>query len=193
MVFHRFKAGWSMEGLHQANTLTEIGLERAWTTSAESLKFGAVGTRPVREYHPYGAIEDTENNITWGVYLAHNASWQMELTRLLDGISLSIGLADSVTGHWSKVVKSGEKFVSPTAMISVTNDGIAELSNRLVSMRHRAIDSYGEEGLPIIYNEFVTTWGKNFMKRFHRLLSEETVIFTELIFAVFTVLQVHKR
>lgn len=160
MVFHRFKAGWSMEGLHQANSLTELGLERAWTTSAESLKFGAVGTRPVREYHPYGAIEDTKNNITWGVYLAHNASWQMELTRLLDGISLSIGLADSVTGLWSKIVKSGESFVSPTAMISVANGGIAELSNRLLAMRHKAIDAYGEQGLPIIYNEFVTTWGK---------------------------------
>lgn len=50
LVFHRFKAGWSMEGLHQANTLTELGLERAWNVSAESLRFGAVGTRPVREY-----------------------------------------------------------------------------------------------------------------------------------------------
>lgn len=160
MVFHRFKAGWSMEGLHQVNTLTELGLEKAWTSSAESLKFGAVGTRPVREYHPYGAIEDTKNNITWGVYLAHNASWQMELTRLLEGVSLSIGLADSITGHWSKIVKPSESFASPTAMISVTKGGIAELSNRLLSMRHRAIDAYGEEGLPIIYNEFVTTWGK---------------------------------
>ncbi len=160
MIFHRFKAGWSMEGLHQANTLTELGLEKAWTTSAESLKFGAVGTRPVREYHPYGAIEDTKNNITWGVYLAHNASWQMELTRLLEGVSLSIGLADSITGHWSKIVKPSERFISPTAMISVTKCGIAELSNRLLSMRHRAIDAYGEQGLPIIYNEFVTTWGK---------------------------------
>ncbi|MBR4099504.1 MAG: alpha-galactosidase [Clostridia bacterium] len=160
LVFHRFKAGWCMEGLHLANTLTELGLERAWATSAESLKFGAVGARAVREYHPYCAIEDTENNIIWGTYLAHNASWQMELTRLLDGVSMSIGLADSVTGHWSKTVKNGESFVSPTAMVSVAKGSIAELSNRLLSMRHRAIDAYGEEGMQIIYNEFVTTWGK---------------------------------
>ncbi len=160
MVFHRFKAGWSMEGLHQANTLTELGLERAWTTSAESLKFGAVGTRPVREYHPYGAVEDTENGIIWGTYLAHNASWQMELTRLLDGVSLSVGLADSVTGLWSKKVKIGESFVSPTAFVSVANGSIAELSNRLLSMRHRAIDAYGEDSMGIVYNEFVTSWGK---------------------------------
>jgi len=159
LKFHRFKAGWSMEGLHQENTLVELGLERAWTTSAESLKLGAVGSRAVREYHPYGAVEDTENNIIWGVYLAHNASWQMELTRVLDGVSLSVGLADSVTGLWSKKVKSVESFTTPTAMVSVTAGSIAELSNRLLSMRHREIDKLGENGLPIIYNDFVTSWG----------------------------------
>lgn len=159
LVFHRFKAGWSMEGLHQANTLTEMGLERAWATSAESLRFGAVGTRPVREYHPYGALEDTENGIIWGMYLAHNASWLMEMSRIINGTSLSIGLADSITGSWSKKIADGESFVTPTAMISVARGGIAELSNRLLDMRHRAIDAYGEEGLPIVYNEFVTTWG----------------------------------
>lgn len=160
LVFHRFKAGWSMEGLHQKNTLTELGLERAWASSAESLLFGAVGTRPVREYHPYGAVEDTKNGIIWGTYLAHNASWQMELTRVIDGVSLSIGLADVMTGHWSKKIKNGESFTSPTAMVSVANGGIAELSNRILSMRHKAIDAYGEEGMGIVYNEFVTSWGK---------------------------------
>ncbi len=159
LAFHRFKAGWSMEGLHQVNTLTELGLERAWNCSAESLKLGAVGSRPVREYHPYSALEDTENNVIWGVYLAHNASWQMELTRLLDGVSLSIGLADCIAGLWSKKVASGESFQAPVAMVSVAKGGIAELSNRLLSMRHRAIDSYGEPDMAIAYNEWATSWG----------------------------------
>lgn len=157
--FHRFKAGWCMEGLHQRNTLNELGLERTWATSAESIKLGAVGTRSVREYHPYSAVEDTKNGIIWGAYLAHNASWQMEVTRINDSVSLSIGLSDADTGRWSKKVKSGESFTTPTAMISVANGSIAELSNKLLSMRHRVIDAYGEEGMPIIYNDFVTTWG----------------------------------
>ena len=160
LVFHRFKAGWCMEGLHQANTLTELGLERAWATSAESLRFGAVGTRPVREYHPYGALEDIKNGIIWGTYLAHNSSWLMEMSRIVDGTSLSIGLADSMSGAWSKKIKNGESFLTPTAMVSVAKGSIAELSNRLLSMRHRAIDAYGEDGMPIIYNDFVTSWGK---------------------------------
>ena len=159
LYFHRFKAGWSMEGLHQVNSLSQLGLERAWTTSAESIKLGAVGTRAVREYHPYGAVEDRKSGIIWGAYLAHNSSWQMELTRVVDGVSLSIGLADSVSGLWSKKVADGDSFFTPAAMISVAVGGIAELSNRLLSMRHRAIDSFGEDGMGIVYNDFVTTWG----------------------------------
>lgn len=161
LVFHRFKAGWSMEGLLQSDTLTELGLEKAWATSGESLKLGAQGSRPVREYHPYGAVEDTQNGVTWGVYLAHNASWQMELTRVADNVSLSIGLADSITGLWSKRIPDGASFTSPIAYVSVACGGIAELSNRLLSMRHRAIDALGEKhDMAILYNDFVTTWGK---------------------------------
>ena len=125
LVFHRFKAGWSMEGLHQNNTLTELGLERSWAKSAETLRFGALGTRSVREYHPYGALEDTKNGIIWGVYLAHNASWLMEMSRVMNSTSLSIGLADNMTGSWSKKIKDKESFVTPTAMISVTKGSIA--------------------------------------------------------------------
>ena len=161
LVFHRFKAGWSMEGLHLANTLSEIGLERAWANSGESIKIGAVGSRAVREYHPYGAIEDTAEGVTWGLYLAHNASWQMELTRTADGVSLSAGLADILTGQWSKRIEVGESFTSPSAYVTVTNGSIAESSNRLLSMRHRVLDKATvDQDMDILYNDFVTTWGR---------------------------------
>lgn len=160
LSLHYFKAGWSMEGLHKEYTFQELGLERAWARSAESLKFGAIGSRPIREYHPYGAIEDKTNGVIWGMYLAHNASWQMEVTRLLNGVSLSIGLSDSQTADWTRVVKPNDSFKTPVAMISVTKGSIAELSNRILSMRNKYIDLLGENELPIIYNDFVTSWGK---------------------------------
>lgn len=161
LVFHRFKAGWSMEGLHQADTLSALGLERAWADSGESIKIGAVGSRAVREYHPYAAIEDTVAGVTWGLYLAHNASWQMELTRTVNGVSLSAGLADSLTGQWSKKIAPNETFMSPSAYVTVTNGSIAESSNRLLAMRHRVLDaSPVDQDMDIIYNDFVTTWGK---------------------------------
>lgn len=160
LVFHRFKAGWSMEGLLQSNTLIELGLERAWGMSGECLKLGAIGSRPVREYHPYAAIEDTKSGVTWGMYLAHNASWQMELSRVTDSVSLSIGLADYLFGHWRKTVPDRTAFSSPVAYVSVVSGGIADLSNRLLSMRHRVIDALHEEkDMAIVYNDYVTTWG----------------------------------
>lgn len=160
IVFHRFKAGWSMEGLHKAESLTDLGLEKAWTLSGENLKFGATGSRPVREYHPICAVEDTKNNIVWGLSLAHNASWQMELTRTEYNLNLSASIADSNFGLWSKKIKSGEKFTSPTAYLTVANGSIDESSNRLLSARHRYIDKNGrDDNMDIAYNEWATTWG----------------------------------
>lgn len=160
LVFHRFKAGWSMEGLLQSDDLISLGLERAWAMSGECLKLGAIGSRPVREYHPYAALEDTKNGVIWGAYLAHNASWQMELSRVVNSVSLSIGLADYQFGHWRKTVPHKTSFSSPVAYLSVANGGIAELSNRLLSMRHRAIDALNEANdMAITYNDYATTWG----------------------------------
>lgn len=160
IILHRFKAGWSMEGLLKSESLTDLGLEKAWTLSGENLKFGATGSRPVREYHPICAIEDTKNNIVWGMSLAHNASWQTELTRTYTNLNLSCGLADSNFGLWSKKIASGETFCSPTAYLTVAEGSVAESSNRLLSLRHRYIDKIGKDtDMDIAYNEWATTWG----------------------------------
>lgn len=161
LFLHKFKAGWSMEGLHQCDSLSALGLESAWAMSGESLKLFALGSRAVREYHPYIALEDRKSGVIWGMYLSHNASWQAEITRIHKNVSISIGLADSITGHWSKKIKTGESFTSPIAYITATKGSIAESSNRLLSMRHREIEKLGvDNNMDIAYNDFVTTWGK---------------------------------
>ncbi len=160
LVFHRFKAGWSMEGLLQSQTVTELGLEKAWIDSGENLKFGAIGSRPVREYHPICAIEDTKTGVVWGMTLAHNASWQIELTRSYHNLSLSCGIADIYHGAWSKKIANGESFTSPLATLTVAHGSIAESSNRLLSMRHRNLDKSGKDlDMDITFNEWATTWG----------------------------------
>lgn len=163
-VFHSFRAGWAMEGLHTQSDLVDLAMEKAWGGCYESLKLGVVGSRPVQGYHPYFALEDTRTGVIWGVYLAHNASWQCELSRANMDLSLSIGLADAQFGAWKKNVESGERFASPVAYVAACRGGIAELSNALIRMRDRALDAYGEQDdpdgcLPIVFNEFITTWG----------------------------------
>lgn len=160
VVLHRFKAGWSMEGLLQSQSVTELGLEKAWEVSGENLKFGAIGSRPVREYHPLAAVEDTQNNTVWGMSLAHNSSWQMEFTRSFTNLSLSCGLADIYHGTWSKKIADGEHFKAPSAYITVAKGSVAEACNRLLSLRHRRLDTSGkDQNMDITFNEWATTWG----------------------------------
>lgn len=163
-VLHSFRAGWAMEGKHTESDLVDLSMEKAWGGTYENIKYGVVGSRPVQGYHPYFALEDRKAGVIWGIYLAHNASWQCDLSRANMSVSLSMGLADVQFGAWRKDVAPNETFVSPVCYVSTCRGGIAELSNRIVSMRNRAVDEYGEKddefgGLPIVFNEFITTWG----------------------------------
>ncbi len=159
LALHTFKGGWATEGKHIRQTLPEINMEKSWGGSFESEKIGVIGSKSVGRYHPYIAIEDYEHNCTWGIRLKHNASWQAELSRYGTPLSLSMGIADYKYGAWRKEIKDNESFTAPIAYISVAKGGIAEVSNDLTEMNNRDIDAYGEEGMPILFNDWLTHWG----------------------------------
>ncbi len=159
LIFHCFKGGWATEGKLISLPLCQMNMEKSWGGSFESEKLCVIGSKSVGRYHPYTAIEDKKHNCTWGVKLKHNSSWQMELSRYGTPLSLSAGIADYKSGGWRKALKNGESFTSPVAYISVSKGGIAEVSNDLNEMNNRDIEAYGEEGMPIIFNDWVTHWG----------------------------------
>ena len=165
LSLHTFKGGWATEGKHIARTLPEINMEKSWGGSFESEKIGVIGSKSVGRYHPYIALEDYKNNCTWGMKIKYNASWQAELSRYGTPLSLSIGLADYKFGAWRKEVKDGETFTAPTAYIAVAKGGIDEVSNDLIEMNNRDIDAYGEEDMPIIFNDWLTHWGDTSEKK----------------------------
>lgn len=158
-VYHTFKGGWSTEGKHIERTLTQMNMEKSWGGSFECEKIGTLGSKTVGRYCPYAALEDRENGCTWGIKLKHNASWQIELSRCGTPLSLSAGLGDFKFGHWRKNVCDGESYTAPTAYIAVSKGGIAEVSNDLTEMNNRDINAYGEDGMQIIFNDWVTHWG----------------------------------
>ncbi len=160
LVLHRFKGGWSLEGKHIESTLPEMSMEKSWGGSYESEKFGSIGSKTVCRNYPYAAIEDRRNGCTWGIKIKHNATWQIELTRYGTDLSLSTGIGDLAFGAWSKIIENEGSFETPVAYIAVAKGGIAEVSADLVEMNDRDIDAYGEEGMPIIFNEWCTTQGK---------------------------------
>lgn len=163
LLVHRLRSKWSHEGRLSTETVEDLQLEPSWSTwSVSSERFGQTGSMPVKKFFPFVAIEDTENEVLWGVQLAHEASWQMEVYRQDDALHISGGIADREFGHWMKVLHHGESFETPTAIVSVCHGGgIDRICHRLTQAAEKYLDDIpeSEQHLPIIFNEYCTTWG----------------------------------
>lgn len=159
LLMHQIKSTWAYEGRLVTRPIEESMLEPSWKPSgANSIRFGQVGSMPNREYFPFIAIEDKNVNVLWGIQLAIASSWQLEVYRKDNALCLSGGIADREKGHWLKILKPNQEFQTPKAIISVVQGNIDELSQRIV--RDIQLDIKDDEKeLPIIFNEFCTTWG----------------------------------
>ena len=159
---HRFRSVWSAEGRLQTETIEQLHLERSWSGAGLfSERFGVLGTMPVRGWFPFVAVEDVEAGVCWGANVAWAGSWQMEVSRQDDGVAISGGLADREFGHWTKTLAAGESFVAPPATLACAVGGIDELCDRLVAVQDSPVDLQPrvEQDLPIVFNEWCTTWG----------------------------------
>lgn len=163
LLIHRLRSKWSHEGRLVTETAEDLQLEESWSTwSVSTERFGQVGSMPVKKYFPFVAIEDKKNQVFWGASLAIETSWQMEIYRQDDALHISGGLADREFGHWMKDIKPDETFTTPYAIISVCKGGgIDKITQRLTkaNKKHLKNRPSSEESLPIIFNEYCTTWG----------------------------------
>ena len=160
---HRLQSRWSQEGRLLSQTIEDLQLESSWTLDAvRAERFGQVGSMPVSHYFPFLALEDTRNHVFWGAQLACQSSWQMEIYRLDEAIAISGGLADREMGSWTKTLQPGESLETPLAILSTARTSSLDVfSARLTSYCDEFADSgpESEQSLPIIFNEYCTTWG----------------------------------
>ncbi len=163
LLVHRLRSKWSHEGRLHTETVEDLQLEPSWSNwSVGTERFGQTGSMPVKKFFPFVSIEDIKNDVLWGVQLAHEASWQMEIYRQDDALHITGGLADREFGHWTKILKPGEKFETPTAIVSVCHGGgIDMICQRLTQAGQKYVEKApeSEQHLPIIFNEYCTTWG----------------------------------
>jgi len=113
IYFHTFRSGWATEGKHIVSSIAELNLEKAWGGNFACEKIGSQGSRPTEKYFPYAALEDRNHNVMWGVQLYHNASWQIELSRMGKDLSLSCGIADKNFAIGLKQLKVAKDFLHP--------------------------------------------------------------------------------
>ena len=162
LAVHRYRSTWSAEGRQDTQGIEELQLERSWIGCGIACeRFGQVGSMPVRGFFPFVALEDREVGVLWGAQLTCPGSWQMEVFRKDDFVALSGGQADREFGHWFKTLNPGETYDTPVATIGCIKGDIDLLSQRLSSAQERPLANSPkiENELPIVVNEWCTSWG----------------------------------
>nr|WP_297703624.1 glycoside hydrolase family 36 protein [uncultured Butyrivibrio sp.] len=156
---HRLLSFWSAEGKHQIDTVKSLNLEHSWSNHGyRVLKFGNLGSMPVRQYFPFVAVENSETQEFTAVALYAPASWQIELlVKEGDTITISGGLADRDYGHWTKSLKPGEKYIAPKALVA-TGSSLEDVCDKLVKAQNPDISPVDLD-MGIIFNEYCATWG----------------------------------
>lgn len=159
---YRLRSKWSAEGKLLKENFTSLNMEPSWQRyGVQSIRFGEVGSMPVRNYFPWVVVHDEKYNVMFGAQIYHNGSWQIELYGRDDRAALSGGLADREFGHWMKILRPNESFCSPKAVLSTCIGDIDDISYRLTIAQKESRKSVPEleKDLPIMFNEFCTTWG----------------------------------
>lgn len=162
LFVHRYRSTWSAEGRRDTQGIEDLHLERSWIGHGIACeRFGQIGSMPVRGFFPFVAIEDREAGVLWGAQLACPGSWQMEVFRKDDLVALSGGQADREFGHWFKTLEPGETHDTPVATIACLKGDIDQLAQRLSSAQEGPLAGLPaiENELPIVVNEWCTSWG----------------------------------
>lgn len=156
----RMSSAWSRECRFREDDFIDIGMESSWARyGTKCERFGQVGSMPNRAWFPFAAV--VNKSATWAAMIEAPYSWQMELCKEKETCALSGGLADREFGHWYKKIASGEQFSTHRAYIAVrAGDDVCGACNALIRFQSQRLAlPESEKDLPILYNEYCTTWG----------------------------------
>lgn len=161
LFVHRFRSAWSAEGRHEERSVESLHLERSWTGhGVRSERFGQTGSLPVNGWFPLVAIEDRVAGVTWAAQLATPGTWDLEIYRRADQLALSGGGPDRLNGEWRHTLAPGGRVAAPDAFLTVAAGGVEETCDRLVmAARFRADVLAAERDMPVVFNEWCTSWG----------------------------------
>lgn len=172
LTLHRMTSAWSRECRLKSEELSSLGLDMSWARyGVKCERWGEAGSMSNRGWFPFAAVEDSKAQITWGVMLEAPFSWQLELYKEKESCALSGGLADYEFGHWRKDILPDEAFQTHEAFITVKKGGVNDVCNALVKEADRRLCvPESEEEMPVLFNEYCTTWGCPSEENIERIL-----------------------
>ena len=166
LILHRLQCYWSIEGRKESTPLSKYNFEDSWSALGIKIsRIGARGAMPSRNYHPFVALEDTISNVTWAVQLEAPDSWEIETIHRYGSVVLTGGHADYLYGHWRKNIDNKEVFVTRKAYVTVIEGDLDAACVNLTKYHDNLLSvPSSEQNLPIIYNEYLTSWGNPTME-----------------------------
>lgn len=157
----RMTSAWSRECRLKTESFSQLGLDMSWARYGVKVeKWGEVGSMPNRGYYPFAAIEDERAGVLWAAQTEAPYSWQMEVYEEKESCAFSCGMGDYEFAHWRKKIPAGATFTTPKAFFTVLRGGLADACNALVHEQDARLEvPESEEELPVLFNEYCTTWG----------------------------------
>ena len=157
----RMTSAWSRECRLTSEEFSALGLDMSWARYGVKVeKWGQLGSMSNRGWYPFAAVEDEEAGIVWAMQSEAPYSWQMELYQEKESCSLSAGRADYESGHWRKNIPAGAVFETDKVFLTVRRGSVLEACNALVHEQDLRLDlPESERDLPVLFNEYCTTWG----------------------------------
>ena len=157
---HRLTSAWSRECRPEEDSFSNLGLDTSWARyGVKCERFGEVGSMSNRGHFPFAAVEDKERHIVWAAMMEAPSSWQMEVYAEKETCALSGGLADYEFGHWRKNIAPGESFATHKAFLTVQRSVLACCNAFVAEQEQRLKVPASEESMPVLFNEYCTTWG----------------------------------
>ena len=157
---HRLTSAWSRECRPEEDSFANLGLDTSWARyGVKCERFGEVGSMSNRGHFPFAAVEDKERHIVWAAMMEAPSSWQMEVYAEKETCALSGGLADYEFGHWRKNIAPGESFATHKAFLTVQKSVLACCNAFVAEQEQRLEVPASEESMPVLFNEYCTTWG----------------------------------
>lgn len=157
----RMTSAWSRECRLKEDELCELGMDMSWARyGVKCERFGQVGSMPNRGWFPFAALTDGAGGFTLAAMPEAPYSWQIELYKEKETCALSGGLADYEFGHWCKTIPAGGRFKTHNAYLRVRRGTVQDACNDFVRFQNgRLAVPTSEDGLPVLFNEYCTTWG----------------------------------
>lgn len=172
IIITELKSHWSSEGRMNEESADKLSLYDSWSHyGMRGKRIGQRGSMPARGNLPFLAVTDKVNNVTWASSVLEGGSWQMEVIHNTNALSISGGLADYNFGHWRKKLAPNESFESNEALVVCLKGSAHEASQSLLEYTKATyMPSKLEEDVPIIYNEYLTTWGQPTMEKLKEII-----------------------